>query len=54
MQLRYLIPGKYAREEKQNTSQPIQININGNLMIDAKSREEMIEARVIKEIDSGA
>ena len=52
MQLRYLFPKKYARDEKSTTNQPIQININGNLLIDAKSREEMIEARVVKSIEA--
>lgn len=51
-QLKCLLPLKYGQENKPNTNQPIQININGNLMIDAKSRDEMIEARVVKEIES--
>ena len=42
---------KYG-EQQQSNSQPIQININGDLLIDAKSREKMIEARVVKEIES--
>jgi len=51
MQLRSLLPAKYARDERINASQTVQININGNLMIDAKSRDESIETRVVKEIE---
>lgn len=50
-QLKCLLPLKYGQENKPTTNQPIQININGNLMIDAKSRDEMIEARVVREIE---
>lgn len=50
-QLKCLLPLKYGQENKPSNTQPVQININGNLMIDAKRREDFIEARVSREID---
>ena len=50
MQLRALLPGKYARDERINAQPTVQININGNLMIDTKSRDESIETRIVKEL----
>ncbi len=51
-QLKCLLPLKYGQENKPATNQPIQINISGNLLIDAKSRDDSIDAKVIKEVEN--
>lgn len=51
MQLRALLPGKYAREQNYGSNQAITINLNGNLLIDAKRRAETLDAEIIKEVE---
>jgi len=53
MQLRCLLPGKYARDENRNgQNQPITINVNGDLLIDAKKRSEVLDAQIVQEAES--
>lgn len=49
MQLRCLLPGKYAREQNYGSSSPITINVSGDFLIDAKKRSEMIDAEIVRE-----
>lgn len=51
MQLRCLLPGKYARDENRSTNQNnITININAEALAREKERANAIEAEIIKEI----
>ena len=50
-QLKCLLPLKYGQENKPATNQPIQINISGDLLIDAKRRVEMLDAKISKGIE---
>lgn len=50
MQLRALLPEKYAREQNLGSGQAIQINVSGNFVIEAKKRDEMIDAEIVKEL----
>lgn len=45
------LPDVYGQELKQNF-QPITINVNGNLLIDSKTRSEVLEAQIVQEAES--
>lgn len=46
MQLRALLPGKYARDERRDDNQ-ITINISADIINEAKRRSEALEAKII-------
>lgn len=50
MQLRYLLPERYAQDQKQQTSSVV-INIQGDLVIDAKKRADLIDAEIVREAE---
>lgn len=49
-QLRSLKPEMYADQKSSNSPQ-ITINVEGNILIDAKNRNEMIDAKIIQEAE---
>ena len=49
-QLKCHLPDRYGQFEKA-TNQPITINLNGNLLVDAKRRAEMIDAEIVREVE---
>lgn len=49
MQLRHLRPGKYAPEKQSGQNSEVVIKINGNVVIDAKRRAEIVDTEIVKE-----
>lgn len=50
-QLKCHLPDKYGQEQKQS-SQSVVINITGDLVLDAKRRNNALEAEIVSEIES--
>jgi hypothetical protein len=52
MQLRHLRPEKYAPPENRQPVSQVIIQVQGDILIDAKKHSEMLDAQIVHEVES--